>query len=72
VGENVSRLLAQPDLIVEQMKKSNQDKPGAYLETSLDRICRAVARKKLEVDRMLDAYKIGAIDLQTLKQKMER
>jgi site-specific DNA recombinase len=71
VWENVSRLLTQPDLIVEQMKKSNRDNPTAYLETSLDRICRALARKKLETDRMLDAYKIGAIDLQTLKQKMD-
>jgi hypothetical protein len=53
------------------MKKSNRDNPTAYLETSLDRICRALARKKLETDRMLDAYKIGAIDLQTLKQKMD-
>jgi len=30
-----------------------------------------LGRKKVEVDRMLDAYKIGAIDLQTLKQKMD-
>jgi len=71
VWESVSRLLSQPELIIEQVKKRGQANPGAYLEANLDRVSSGLERKKVEVDRMLDAYKIGAIDLQTLKQKMD-
>ena len=67
VWDNVSRLLSQPDLIIEQVKNRSQSNPTAYLEANLDRLSHAVGRKKVEVDRILDAYKIGAIDLQTLK-----
>jgi hypothetical protein len=46
-------------------------KPLKHLEVNLDRVQQALAKKKIEADRMLEAYKIGAIDLQTLKQKMD-
>ena len=71
VGDSVSRLLSQPKLIIEQMKNWSQANPGAYSRASLDRVCQALERKRVEADRMLDAYKIGAIDLQTLKRKMD-
>jgi len=71
VWDSVSRLLSQPQLIIEQVKKRGQANPTAYLEANLDRVCQALGRKKVEADRMLDAYKIGAIDLPTLKQKMD-
>ncbi|MBA7628202.1 hypothetical protein ES703_35678 [subsurface metagenome] len=71
VWDNVSRLLFQPELIIEQVKNRGQANPGAYLEANLDRVSHALGRKKIEADRMLDAYKIGAIDLQTLKQKVD-
>jgi len=71
VWESVSRLLSQPELIIEQVKNRGQANPSAYLQANLDRVSHALGRKKVEADRMLDAYKIGAIDLQTLKQKMD-
>jgi len=71
VWDGVSRLLSRPELIMEQVKNRGQANPSAYLEANLDRLSHALGRKKVEADRMLDAYKIGAIDLQTLKQKMD-
>jgi len=71
VWESVSRLLSQPELISEQVKNRNQTSPSAYLEVNLDRVSHALRRKKVESNRMLDAYKIGAIDVQALKQKMD-
>lgn len=71
VWESISRLLSRPELIIEQMKNREQANPAAYLKASLDRVSQALERKRVEADRMLDAYKIGAIDLQTLKRKMD-
>ena len=71
VWDTVSRLLSQPQLIIDQVKKG-EHKPLGHLETNLDRVGHALARKKIEADRMLDAYKIGAVDLHTLKQKMDK
>jgi len=70
VWETVSRLLSQPQLIIDQVKKG-EHKPLGHIETNLDRVRHALARKKIEADRMLDAYKIGAVGLHTLKQKMD-
>jgi len=72
IWETISRLLSQPKLIIEQMKNRSRANPSAYLEANLDRVSHALERKKIEADRMLDAYKIGAMDLHTLKQKMDR
>lgn len=71
VWDTVSHLLSQPKLIIEQVKDQGQHPTGAYLETSLDRVSQALERKEIEADRMLDAYRIGAIDLPTLKRKMD-
>jgi len=71
VWESISRLLSRPELIIEQMKNREQANPTAYLKASLGRVSQALERKRVEADRMLDAYKIGAIDLQTLKRKMD-
>ncbi len=67
----VSHLLSQPKLIIEQVKNQGQHPTGAYLEANLDRVSQGIERKEIEADRMLDAYKIGAIDLPTLKRKMD-
>jgi hypothetical protein len=67
----VSHLLSQPKLIIEQVKNQGQYPTGAYLEANLDRVSQGIERKEIEADRMLDAYKIGAIDLPTLKRKMD-
>ncbi len=71
IWETISRLLSQPQLIIEQIKNRSQANPGAYLKASLERVCQALERKRVEADRMLDAYKIGVMDLQTLKRKMD-
>ncbi len=70
VWGTVSRLLARPQLIIDHIKKDGH-KPLKHLEASLDRVRQALARKNTEADRMLEAYKIAAIDLPTLKQKMD-
>ncbi len=70
VWDTISRLLAQPQLIIDHVKKDGH-KPLKYLEPNLDRVRQALARKNTEADRMLEAYKIAAIDLPTLKKKMD-
>jgi len=71
VWQTVSQLLSQPQLIVDQANSTGQIDTNTYIEANLDRVSHALQRKKVEGDRMLDAYKIGVIDLQTLKQKMD-
>jgi len=70
VWDTVSRLLSRPQLIIDHVKMDGH-KPLKHLQANLDRVQQALAKKKIETDRMLEAYKIGAIDLQTLKQKMD-
>jgi site-specific DNA recombinase len=71
VWNTISQLLSQPQLIIEQVKNMSQYRPSAFVEAGLDRVCHALDAKRIEADRILDAYKIGAIDVQTLKQKMD-
>jgi site-specific DNA recombinase len=71
VWDNVSELLSQPELIIDQVKNREKANPTAHLEVRLDKTYHTLEKKKVEEDRMLDAYKIGAIDLQTLKRKMD-
>lgn len=71
VWDTISHLLSQPRLIIEQVRNQGQDPTDAYLEANLDRVSQVLERKEIEADRMLDAYKIGAIDLPTLKRKMD-
>jgi len=70
VWHTISKLLAQPELIVQQLQNRKYN-PVAHLEANLDRVCQSLGRKRVEADRILDAYKIGAIDTQTLKCKMD-
>jgi len=70
IWEAMSKLLTQPQLIVQQLENCHYS-PHAHLEASLDRVCHALDRKKVEEDRMLQAYRIGAIELETLKCKMD-
>lgn len=71
VWETVSRLLSQPELVIEQITNRDQTSTVVRLETDLKRVCQAIEKKVIEADRMLDAYKVGAIGLPTLKQKMD-
>ena len=70
VWNTISKLLAQPELIVQQLQNRKYS-PVAHLEASLDQVCQSLESKTVEADRMLDAYKIGAINIQTLKCKMD-
>lgn len=70
VWDTIAKLLAQPELIAQQLQNRKYS-PVAHLEASLDRVCQSLERKTVEADRMLDAYKIGAINIQTLKCKMD-
>lgn len=71
VWDSVSQLLSQPELIIDQVRNHDQADANAYLGANLDRVCHALEKKMVEGDKMLDAYKIGVIDLQTLKRKMD-
>jgi len=70
IWDTVSRLLSQPQLIIDQVENDGH-KPLEHLKANLDRVGDTLAKKKIEADRMLEAYKVGAIDLPTLKRKME-
>jgi site-specific DNA recombinase len=70
VWGTISRLLVQPELILEQLQ-TRKCNPVAHIEANLDRVCQSLERKTIEADRMLDAYKIGAISIQTLKCKLD-
>ena len=70
VWDTVSRLLSRPQLIIDHVKKDGHE-PLKHLEAGLDRVQQALSKKKIEADRMLEAYKIGVIDLTTLKQKLD-
>jgi len=71
LGKIIWESISRPELIIEQIKNREQADPTAHLRASLDRVSQAQERKNVEADRMLDAYKMGAIDLQTLKRKMD-
>ena len=70
VWKSVSELLQQPKKIMEQMKLDDC-KPLEHLNDQLSRISQASTKKALEGDRILEAYKIGAIDLPKLKDTMD-
>lgn len=64
-------MLSQPELLVEQVKNRSLVDDTAYLGKSLDRVSHALEKKVVEANRMLDAYKVGVLALQTLKEKMD-
>jgi site-specific DNA recombinase len=70
VWDTISRLLAQPELFLQQLQDRKYN-PVAHIEANLGRVCQSLERKTVEADRMLDAYKIGAINIQTLKCKLD-
>jgi len=72
VWDAVTELLSQPTLIVEQIEKQNQSGRNGYFEGSLETVKQTLEKKSLEVDRLLEAYKIGAIDSQLLKREMDK
>jgi site-specific DNA recombinase len=71
IWDTVAGLLNQPQLLTDQMKK-DEHKSLEYLEANLDRINHTIAKKTVEADRMLEAYKIGVIDMKTLKEKVDK
>lgn len=72
VWDSVNELLSQPALIVEQIEKQNQSGRNGYMEGSLETVKQTLEKKSLEVDRLLEAYRIGAIDSQLLKREMDK
>lgn len=71
IWDIVCNTLNQPELVIEQMKKRDDQGLLAHLQANLDRVCCALEKRKMEEDRMLEAYKISVIDLHTLKAKMD-
>ncbi len=72
VWDSVKELLNQPKLIIDQVEKQNQNNGNGYLHVSLQTVNESIGKKTAEVDRLLEAYKIGAIDSQLLKREMDK
>lgn len=72
VWNSVRELLGKPEFIIDQMEKQSQAGGITYLEERLQTVNRAIKRKTLEVDRFLEAYKVGAIDSILLKREMDK
>lgn len=72
VWDAVNELLSQPKLIINQVKQQNKRNGNGYLEASLQTVNQSIERKTLQVDRLLEAYKIGAINSQLLKREMDK
>ena len=54
------------------MGKQKESNGISYLEENLQAVDHKLTKKVLEVDRLLEAYKIGAIDAQLLKREMDK
>ena len=61
-----------PKLIVKQVEKQKECNGISYLEENLEAVNHKLTKKTLETDRLLEAYKIGAIDAQLLKREMDK
>jgi len=72
VWDSVKELLSQPKLIIDQVEKQSQNNGNGYLRVSLQTMNENIGKKMAEVDRLLEAYKIGAIDSQLLKREMDK
>ena len=72
VWDSVKEILSQPKVIIEQIEKQRSSNNNRYLEISLQTVNHSLEKKQQEVDRLLDAYKIGAIDSQLLKREMDK
>lgn len=72
IWDSVKELLGNPELIVKQVKKQKESNGISYLEENLQAVNQKLTKKTLEADRLLEAYKIGAIDAQMLKKEMDK
>jgi len=72
IWDSVKELLGNPESIVKQMGKQKESNGISYLEENLQAVDHKLTKKVLEVDRLLEAYKIGAIDAQLLKREMDK
>ncbi|MFC1893558.1 recombinase family protein [Chloroflexota bacterium] len=73
VWDCVKELLSQPKLIVEQMEKRDPEIGGSdYLQESLKSVGQNLAKKNVQIDKLLEAYTVGAIDSQLLKRQMDK
>ena len=70
--DSVKELLSEPKLVIEQIEKQKVNNGTSYLEDSLKTVNQKLTKITLEVDRLLEAYKIGAIDAQLLKREMDK
>ena len=72
VWDSIKELLSQPKLIIEQIEAQNQTKGNEYLEDGLQVVGQTLNKKNLQIDKLLEAYKVGAFDSQVLKEQMDK
>lgn len=72
IWDSVKELLGNPEVIVKQMEKQKESNGISYLEENLQAVNHKLTKKTLETDRLLEAYKIGAIDAKLLKREMDK
>lgn len=72
VWDSVKEILNQPEVVIEQIEKQPGSSNSGYSEASLQTVNHSLEKKGQEIDRLLEAYKIGAIDSQLLKREMDK
>lgn len=72
VWDSVKEMLSQPKVIIEQIERQRSTNNNGYLEVDLQAVNRSLEKKNQEIDRLLEAYRIGAIDSQLLKREMDK
>jgi site-specific DNA recombinase len=72
VWSAVVELLSNPQLIIDQMQKLGESGDGGHLGTSLATVNQTIEQKSRETDRLLEAYRVGAIDSELLKREVDK
>ena len=73
VWDCVKEMLSQPELIIEQMEKRDLEmERSGYLEESLKTVGQKLAKKGMQIDKLLEAHSVGAIDAELLKGQMDK
>ena len=73
VWDCIKELLSQPKLIIEQMEKRDLAMEGSgYLQESLKAVDRKLAKKDMQINKLLEAFHAEAIDTELLKVQMHK
>lgn len=73
VCDSVKKLLSQPKLIIQQLENRASGTSGSdYLQESLKSVGQSLAKKNMQIDKLLEAYTIGAIDAELLKSQTDK